>query len=136
MKFHRAEGEIDFFSAPLQTDPGFTPELFRGRSVALETIEEVIVKKIRYRAAQFTPRDAFDLACCAQVQPGLAATIAREAGDALPRLRQGLSLLAARNRGTIFAQIRATGAFSDILPGVLEMAEAVTDAAMELAGRG
>lgn len=136
LKFHRAEGEIDFLSAPLQTDPGFTPESFRGRSVALETIEEVIVKKIRYRAAQFTPRDAFDLACCAQVQPGLAAVIAREASDALPRLRQGLSLLAGRNCAAIFAQIRAMAGFSDILPAVLELAKAVTDTAMELAGRG
>ena len=67
LKFHREEGEIDFLSAPLQTEPGFTLETFRGRTVALETIEEVIIKKIRYRAAQFTPRDAFDLVCAAQV---------------------------------------------------------------------
>ena len=136
LKFHRAAGEIDFLSAPLQTDPGFTLESFRGRSVALETVEEVIVKKIRYRAAQFTPRDAFDLACCAQVQPGLAAVIAREASDALPRLRQGLTLLAGRNRTAIFSQIRANVAFSQILPDVLELAEAVTNAAMELSERG
>ena len=135
LKFHRAEGEIDFLSAPLQTEPGFTLENFRGRSVALETVEEVIVKKIRYRAAQFTPRDAFDLACCARVQPGLAAMIAREADDALPRLRQGLGLLAGRNREAIFSQIRATAGFSGLVAEVLCLAEAVVADAMEMVAK-
>ena len=116
LKFHRAEGEIVFLSAPLQTDPGYSIETFRGRSIALETAEEIIVKKIRYRGAQLAPRDAFDIACCASVEPALSTLIARETSDALPRLEQGLNILAGRSVEAFQAQIRRAEKFSHILP--------------------
>ena len=106
LKFEREEGEIDFLSSALQTTPGFSIELFRGRSVALETAEEIVVKKIRYRAAQFTPRDAFDLACVLERQPEVISVIAREAGDALPRLHAALDVIGRRGPAAISAQVR------------------------------
>ena len=62
MKFERPEGEIDFLSVPLQTEPGFTARPYRDRQIAVETLTEVIVKKIRFRSARFTARDVYDLA--------------------------------------------------------------------------
>ena len=59
LKFERPDGEVDFFSAPLQTDPGFSWRTLLGRPVALETPEEVIVKKIRYWSESFKARDVF-----------------------------------------------------------------------------
>ena len=106
LKFEREEGEVDFLSSALQTKPGFSVELFRERSVALETADEIVVKKIRYRAAQFTPRDAFDLACVLEHQPEIISAIARETGDALPRLDAVLDVLGRRGPGAISAQVR------------------------------
>jgi Nucleotidyl transferase AbiEii toxin, Type IV TA system len=133
LKYHCAGGEIDFLSASLQTEPGFSRETFRGRVIALETAQEVIVKKIRYRAAQLTPRDAFDIACVAAVDSGLPGIIARETGDALPRLEQGLNLLAGRSIEAFQTQIRATEAFRDILPNAVARARRVLEMA-RLAG--
>ena len=39
LKFHCDNGEIDFLSAPLQTTPGYSVEVFRGRKIALETMK-------------------------------------------------------------------------------------------------
>ena len=50
LRFELADGEIDFLPGPLLSSPGFTWETFFGRPVALQTCEEVILKKVRYRA--------------------------------------------------------------------------------------
>jgi hypothetical protein len=50
IKFETPRGEVDFLSPPLQTEPGYSIEQYKGRSIALETIEEVIVKKVRFRS--------------------------------------------------------------------------------------
>lgn len=86
IKFQRDDGEIDFLSSQLQTAPGYTPERFDNRPIPLETLDEVIVKKIRYRASRFTYRDAFDLAAVANAYPQLLDTIIAEVPDKLPEL--------------------------------------------------
>ena len=58
--------------------PGFAWKDILGRRIAIETPEEVIIKKIRYRSEKFTARDAFDLAAVAQARPVLATIIAEE----------------------------------------------------------
>ena len=89
LKFECEGGEVDFLSPHLQTDPGFTWERYRDRDVALETLEEVIVKKIRFRSARFTARDLFDLAAVARATPAIVNVLASEVADALPRLESG-----------------------------------------------
>lgn len=122
LKFSRPEGEIDFLSSALQTSPGYTQEIFRSRPIALETVAEVIVKKIRYRGANFTPRDAFDLACACQEKPEILVTIAYETEDALPRLAQGLNILAGRAPEAVKAQVRATPRFASIRDDAVNLA--------------
>jgi hypothetical protein len=55
-------GEIDFIVAPTLTSSPTVPRTVDGESVLLETVPEIIVKKIFYRAASLTARDFFDLA--------------------------------------------------------------------------
>jgi len=136
LKFEHAMGEIDFLSAPLQTKPGFEPYDFEGRTIALETAEEVIVKKARFRSATFTARDVFDLAAVAAARPRLAEVLAEEVPDVLRRVwenillrqRQGLSALSDRLNLTPFGQ--------KVLPTVFENALAVIDRAVALHEEG
>lgn len=120
LKFHRPEGEIDFLGTALQTLPGFSSEIFRGRTIALETIEEVMVKKLRYRAAQFTLRDAFDLACVLRAKPEIALALATEAGDTVPRAKLALNSLSDEK---VRSAVRADPAFGDILSNPIELAQ-------------
>jgi hypothetical protein len=119
LKFEREDGEIDFLAVPLQTAPGFSIENYKGRAIALETIEEVIVKKVRYRAARFAPRDVFDLACAAQTVPGLATLLRDEVGDALPRLAVAVEALGAIDFAAI--ELRESSAWRSLKTSALDV---------------
>ncbi len=113
LKFERPEGEVDFLGSPLQTMPGFDLQTFHGRTVALETVDEVMAKKLRYRAAHFTDRDGFDLACVLRIRPEVTLTLAAEVGDTLSRARLALE---GGDPDRIRARIRDPGPeFEDIL---------------------
>ena len=69
IKLYFPEGEIDFVaSASLVADPVAAMRVL-GREVPVETPSEIIAKLIWRRAASFTARDVFDLACVAERQP-------------------------------------------------------------------
>ena len=59
-------GEIDFIAAGPLTDAPFEVQGVEGRPVKLETIPEIITKKIYYRGSDAIPRDVFDLAAAAK----------------------------------------------------------------------
>jgi hypothetical protein len=59
-------GEIDFIAAPPLTDRPAIEVQLDGRSCMLETVEEIITKKVVYRAANLLPRDVFDIAAVAK----------------------------------------------------------------------
>jgi hypothetical protein len=54
-------GEIDFIVGPALTSMPTNQILVQGESVLLETIPEIIAKKIHHRGASIKPRDIFDL---------------------------------------------------------------------------
>lgn len=55
-------GEIDFVAcSPLSAKPTKRIEL-HGRPIFIETIAEIITKKVFYRGSMITPRDVFDIA--------------------------------------------------------------------------
>lgn len=55
-------GEIDFIVANALTDAPTTKQTIEGEDVQLETVAEVIVKKVHYRGSTIKPRDIFDIA--------------------------------------------------------------------------
>ena len=59
-------GEIDFIVARAMTDPSAKIALVEGENALLETIPEIIAKKIHYRGAQIKPRDIFDIAAAGE----------------------------------------------------------------------
>jgi hypothetical protein len=58
-------GEIDFIVSQHLTDQPFTKTMVEGRLALLETVGEIIAKKIFHRGASITPRDVFDIAAAA-----------------------------------------------------------------------
>lgn len=62
IKFVFDTGEIDFVVAPALTSSPTIRATVEGVTVLLETIPEIITKKIYYRGAGMMPRDIFDLA--------------------------------------------------------------------------
>jgi Nucleotidyl transferase AbiEii toxin, Type IV TA system len=58
-------GEIDFIVGTSMTTPSVTKKTIEGEQVDLETIAEIITKKVHYRGANITPRDIFDIAAAA-----------------------------------------------------------------------
>ena len=59
-------GEIDFIVANSLTSEPTTPETIEGEAILLETVPEIITKKIYRRGAVIRPRDIFDIAAAAQ----------------------------------------------------------------------
>ena len=58
-------GEIDFIVGSAMTTPSVTRQTVEGETVDLETIAEIIAKKVHYRGASIKPRDIFDIAAAA-----------------------------------------------------------------------
>jgi len=108
LEVERPEGEIDFLSPVLQTEPGYGWRDYGARRIPVETPEEVVVKKIRFRSTRFTARDVFDLAAVANARTGLAALLAREVADALQRTHEALELQAARGTEALAQSIVPT----------------------------
>ena len=59
-------GEIDFIVGHALTNTPTAKRLIEGEDVDLETINEIIAKKIHYRCASIKPRDIFDIAAAAK----------------------------------------------------------------------
>jgi hypothetical protein len=59
-------GEIDFIVGALLTAEPIRETEVAGRTVKLETVQEIITKKIFYRGRNITARDIFDIAAAAQ----------------------------------------------------------------------
>jgi predicted nucleotidyltransferase component of viral defense system len=61
LKLVLPQGDIDFIVSGPVTDVGPAGSIaFMGRTFLLEATEEILAKKLFYRAAHFRPRDVFD----------------------------------------------------------------------------
>ncbi|RWL88904.1 MAG: hypothetical protein EOR68_32005 [Mesorhizobium sp.] len=63
-------GEIDFIVAGTLTRTPVQIRDVEGRAIPLETIPEIIAKKVYYRGSEAKPRDIFDIAAAARSQRG------------------------------------------------------------------
>jgi hypothetical protein len=59
-------GEIDFIVGRAMTSPSTTQATIEGETTLLETIPEIITKKIYYRGSNIRPRDIFDVAAAGE----------------------------------------------------------------------
>lgn len=103
LKLELPGGEVDFIVAALLTEPGTSPWPWRGRDIPLETVTEVLAKKLHWRGSRVLARDLFDLEAARRLDPvGFALAVlaapegARRVADrirtGLPRLKRELPL--------------------------------------------
>jgi hypothetical protein len=59
-------GEIDFIVGPAVTSTPTIQRTIEGEEVALETIAEIITKKVHFRGGYIKARDIFDIAAAAR----------------------------------------------------------------------
>jgi nucleotidyltransferase AbiEii toxin of type IV toxin-antitoxin system len=59
-------GEIDFVVGHARTSVPTTQRTIEGETVRLETIPEIVTKKIYHRGSSIKPRDIFDIAAAAE----------------------------------------------------------------------
>jgi hypothetical protein len=59
-------GEIDFIVGRAMTPSPTAPTTIEGEATLLETIPEIIAKKIYYRGSSLRPRDIFDIAAAGE----------------------------------------------------------------------
>lgn len=76
-------GEIDFIVAGALTSSAATSEMVEGESLALETVPEIIAKKIYHRGKSIKPRDIFDIAAAAEEHTDEIVAALREHRDAV-----------------------------------------------------
>ncbi|MEQ9682152.1 MAG: nucleotidyl transferase AbiEii/AbiGii toxin family protein, partial [Rhodospirillales bacterium] len=69
IKLERPEGEIDFIASPLFSDPGTQAWPYEGRDLPLETVTEILAKKLHWRGSAGLARDVFDLAAAHRFAP-------------------------------------------------------------------
>lgn len=61
-------GEVDFVVAGPLTKRPFETRTIEGRETRLETVAEIIAKKVYYRGLETRPRDIFDIAAAARTE--------------------------------------------------------------------
>ncbi len=122
------QGDIDFVVAGRVTgvDPSETLE-FGGRRISLEATEEILAKKLFYRAGLLKPRDAFDLVAASMISPR-AARIAIDASatrrDAQLKRLGELSTLGTQ---ALSQDIAPIGDFAKIVPTMIDTALALIE---------
>lgn len=67
LKFTFREGEIDFIAVPTLTETPTVKSQVEGVATLLETVPEIITKKVFFRGAYIQPRDIFDIAAAGTV---------------------------------------------------------------------
>ena len=110
-------GEIDFIVTGHVTDDCARAREILGREVLLETVPEIIAKKIRYRGSRIQPRDVFDIA--AAVEAGYRCEI-KAALAALPedveRTSERLARLSPEYVETNISRLMIRQEFKGLLP--------------------
>jgi hypothetical protein len=98
-------GEIDFIVAGALTTTPFETRVVEGRTVRLETIPEIVAKKVYYRGSEAKPRDIFDIAAAARSQLGEVVNALRTLPEHVARTRERMEKLNPEFVGRAIAQL-------------------------------
>ena len=116
-------GDIDFVVARPVTDAKAIETLeFMGRTFLLEPTEEILAKKLFYRAARFQPRDVFDFVVAVELDNGSAARAVAAAASRIDVLDRSLERMLRLPIDELPGQILPLGDFYRIIPTMIEKA--------------
>lgn len=123
-------GEIDFIVAGPLTATPFQMREVEGRTVLLETIPEIIAKKVYYRGSEAKPRDIFDIAAAARTQLEPMVNALRAFPGQASRTRDRLERLNPEFVGRAIAQLMIMPDYEASAADSLDTALAVLDAVL------
>jgi len=107
-----AQGDIDFVVAGSVTGVAPSETLdFGGRAILLEATEEILAKKLFFRAALLKPRDVFDLVAASMMLPAAAKTAVEASASRREAQLRRLNALAASPPDQLLAGHRADRRF-------------------------
>jgi len=116
-------GDIDFVVAGAVTDAEAVETLeFMGRTFFLEPTEEILAKKLFYRAARLQPRDVFDLMVAAELDSGSAARAMAAAASKIDILDRSIERMSRLPADQLAGQILPIGGFYSIIPTMIDKA--------------
>jgi len=95
-------GEIDFIVAQGLTSVPYARASVENLDVLLETVPEIVAKKIYYRGASIRPRDIFDIAAAAESHEG---ELVEELRRYRPHVEATLSAIAGLNADFVSAAV-------------------------------
>jgi hypothetical protein len=120
-------GEIDFIVAGALTEAPFEAHEVEGRSVKLETISEIIAKKVYYRGLEAKPRDIFDIAVAARTHREAVIHALRAFPDRVAGTRKRLTSLNPEFIGRTITQLMITPDYEKMAGDSLDIAVALLD---------
>ncbi len=123
-------GEIDFIVAGALTATPFQMREVEGRTVLLESIPEIIAKKVYYRGSEAKPRDIFDIAAAARTQLEPMVNALRAFPEQVSRTRDRLEKLNPEFVGRAIAQLMIMPDYEASAADSLDTALAVLDAVL------
>jgi len=117
------EGDIDFIVAGRVTEAAAAETLdFDGHTIMLEATEEILAKKLYYRAALLKPRDVFDLVAAARVFPSSAEAAVEASAPRRQAQLKRLEALAAAPPDQLLRDIAPIGEFAKMAPTMVDAA--------------
>ena len=128
IKLERPEGAINFIASPLFSNPGTQPWLHDGRDLPLETVTEILAKKLHWRGSTALARDIFDLAAARRFAPDAFAAAAALEADGAARAADRIRRQIARLKRELPDAVRPTAAGAQVLEtDLLALAAALDD---------
>lgn len=123
-------GDIDFVVCGQVTDAKAIDSLeFMGQTFLLEATEEILAKRLFYRAARFQPRDVFDFVVAMESDRESATRALAAAAPNHDLLMRRLGQLSQLPPDKLAEGILPIGNFSQVLPGMVEAARQLIQAA-------
>jgi len=123
LKLVLPHGDIDFVVSGPVTDAEAIDRLeFMGHTFLLEATEEILAKKLFYRAARFQPRDVFDFVVAVESDRESATRALAAAASNQDLLTRRLEQLSQLPVGKLAEGILPIGDFSRVVPGMIEAA--------------
>jgi hypothetical protein len=123
-------GEIDFIVAGALTATPFETREVEGRALQLETIPEILAKKVYYRGPEAKPRDIFDIAAAARSHLEPVVNALRAFPNQVSRTRERLERLNPEFVHRAIAQLMIMPDYQATAGDSLDTALAVLDAVL------
>jgi predicted nucleotidyltransferase component of viral defense system len=123
IKLIMPHGDIDFVAAAAVTDAAPIEKIeFMGRTFSLEQTEEILAKKLLFRAESLKPRDVFDLVTIAELDNASAVRAIDAAASKRDILKRRLEHMAGVPPDDLARDILPIGEFSRIFQTMVETA--------------